>query len=232
MEQDGGKSHLSSAVSAPYRWPRRSHPTRQARQDGLDVYGEGADDHRSVEPYIPRNISKASVCRTPVEVQPALLGASSISILSSIVAILVSSRRRAPRPRSPRPSPPLAPANSRNQTATRAGKQKRLSSRTAAGSNGVLRVAEVGQGREAQSRTQWRDGKGWKARARWGAYKRWLATNPGCISISAKLRTASVSQCRAIRTLAGVITVQALRVWRSESSALRLSFTGAGGQQV
>ena len=28
--------------------------------------------------------------------------------------------------------------------------------------NGVLRVAEVGQGREAQSRTQRRDGKGWK----------------------------------------------------------------------
>eukprot|EP01043_Picozoa_sp_COSAG02_P094595 COSAG02_NODE_31017_length_540_cov_7.748299_1_plen_99_part_10 len=39
------------------------------------------------------------------------------------------------------------------------------------------------------------------------------------ISISAKLRTASVSQCRAIRTLAGVITVQALRVRHSESSA-------------
>ena len=48
----------------------------------------------------------------------------------------------------------------------------------------MLRVAEVGQGREAQSRTQWRDGKGWKARARWGAYKRRIATNPGCISIS------------------------------------------------
>ena len=42
-----------------------------------------------------------------------------------------------------------------------------------AGSNGVLRVAEVGQGREAQSRTQRWDGQGWKARARWGAYKRW-----------------------------------------------------------
>ena len=50
--------------------------------------------------------------------------------------------------------------------------------------------------------------------------------------LSAKWRTASVSQCRAIRTLAGVITVQALRVWRSESSALRLSSTGGGGQQV
>jgi hypothetical protein len=32
--------------------------------------------------------------------------------------------------------------------------------------------------------------------------------------------------------LAGVITVQALRVRRSESSALRVLSTGAGGQQV
>ena len=91
--------------------------SRQARQDGRDVQGDGADEHRSVEPYIARNISKASVCRTPVEVQPALLGASSISILSAIVAISVHSKRRPPRPRLLSPSSPFPARHPQTQRA-------------------------------------------------------------------------------------------------------------------
>jgi hypothetical protein len=167
------------------------------------------------------------------EVRPVLISTSSISILSSIVAISVASKSRPIQlPLSPLLPPPSLRAANTTQRATTG--RKRQSRRTAAGSNGVLRVAEVGQGwegavQDAAPVVGW---EGLEARVRWSAQKRWLATNPGCISISAKWRTASVSQCRAIRTLASVITVQALRVRRSESSALRLSSTGAGGQQV
>jgi len=73
---------------------RRSPPAPQARQDGLDVPGEGADEHRSVEPYTVRNTSRISVCRTPVEHQAVLFSTSSLGILSSVVAISVTSRRR------------------------------------------------------------------------------------------------------------------------------------------
>jgi hypothetical protein len=157
----------------------------------------------------------------------------SISILSSIVG-----RSRWPRKVAHRNFPcprclhHLA-CGSQHHAASRNGTQtdspdahSRIERRAARGGGGT------GVGGRSPGRSASGGMGGLEARVRWSAQKRWLATNPGCISISAKWRTASVSQCRAIRTLASVITVQALRVRRSESSALRLSSTGAGGQQV
>ena len=98
------------------------------------------------------------MCRTWVEVQPRLSSVSSISISSSIVAISVASKSRPSQLplllclrhlACGQPTPDSEPQQGTN----------RQSRCAAAGSNGVLRVVEVGQGREAQSRTQRRDGR-------------------------------------------------------------------------
>ena len=47
MEQGGSKSHLSSYERRPGRWRRRTPPARDARQDGQDGLGDGANEHRS-----------------------------------------------------------------------------------------------------------------------------------------------------------------------------------------
>ena len=72
------------------------------------------------ESHTTRQFRRSFVCIAPVYVQAVLLSTSSIGIVSSVVAISVTSKRRW-RPRSSVPA--LAPANSRNQTATRAGRQ-------------------------------------------------------------------------------------------------------------
>eukprot|EP01043_Picozoa_sp_COSAG02_P031783 COSAG02_NODE_2090_length_9866_cov_9.396642_8_plen_73_part_00 len=46
MEQGRGKSHLSSAVSAPCRRRRRTPPDRDGRQNGQEGQVDGADEHR------------------------------------------------------------------------------------------------------------------------------------------------------------------------------------------
>jgi len=53
---------------------------------------DGAYEHRSVEPYIFRNICKDSVCRTRVEHQEVSFSISLISILSSVVVISITSK--------------------------------------------------------------------------------------------------------------------------------------------
>jgi hypothetical protein len=50
MEQGGGNSHLSSTVSAPCRWRRRTPPGREARQGGRDGREDGADEQRPSQP--------------------------------------------------------------------------------------------------------------------------------------------------------------------------------------
>ena len=60
-----------------------------------------------VESHIDGRFSSMRVCSVSAEVQPVLISTSLISILSSIVAISVISRRRPPRPRSPPAGPPL-----------------------------------------------------------------------------------------------------------------------------
>jgi len=141
---------------------RRSPPAPQARQDGLDVQGEGADEHRSVEPYAVRNTSRISVCRTPVEHQAILFSTSSLGILSSVVAISVTSKRRPPRPRSPPRSPPLAPADTQHNTASRSGRQ--TDSLNAQQPDRTACCAPRGRdgGGRASSSKCWRDGRGWK----------------------------------------------------------------------
>ena len=79
--------------------------SQQARQDGLDVPGEGADEHQSVEPHVARNTNKASVCRIHVQLQVVVFSNSSIRFMSSVVVISMASRRRPSRPCSPPPSP-------------------------------------------------------------------------------------------------------------------------------
>jgi len=60
-----------------------------------------------VAAHIAPCISSVVICLTQVELQMVLISTVSTSILSSVVAILVASKRRPQRPRSPRPSPPL-----------------------------------------------------------------------------------------------------------------------------
>ncbi len=79
--------------------------SQQARQDGLDVPGEGADEHQSVEPHVTRNTNKASICRIHVRLQVVVFSNSSIRFMSSVVVISMASRRRPSRPCSPPPSP-------------------------------------------------------------------------------------------------------------------------------
>ena len=151
---------------------------RQARQDGRDVQGDGADEHRSVEPYIARNISKASICsRTPVEVQPALLGASSISILSAIVAISVHSKRRPPRSPLALSVLALSCAPSANTTRTRGRRSGRQLIHTAAGSNGALRAAGPGKVAAVRRGTAVEAGRE-SGRSGFGALKRHPAHDP------------------------------------------------------
>ena len=59
------------------------------------------------ESHTARKFRRISVCLAPVDVQVMLFSISCISILSSVVAMSVTSKRRPPRPFSPRPSPPL-----------------------------------------------------------------------------------------------------------------------------
>ena len=75
------------------------------------------------ESHTARKFRRRSVCLAPVDVQVMLFSISSISILSSVVAISVTSKRRPPRPRSPPRSPPLAPADTQHNTASRSGRQ-------------------------------------------------------------------------------------------------------------
>ena len=60
-----------------------------------------------VEPHIAGRFSSMKVCSASAEVPLVLLSTSLISILSSVVAISVSSKRRPPRPRAPLLSLPL-----------------------------------------------------------------------------------------------------------------------------
>ena len=82
-----------------------------------------------VAPHIAPCISSVVICLTQVELQMVLISTVSTSILSSVVAILVASKRRPQRPRSPRPSPPLhLQTAATKQLAAR--KANRLSRRT------------------------------------------------------------------------------------------------------
>ena len=60
-----------------------------------------------VEPHIAGRFSSMHICYAYAEVPLVLLSTSLISILSSVVAISVSSKRRPPRPRAPLLSLPL-----------------------------------------------------------------------------------------------------------------------------
>ena len=60
-----------------------------------------------VDPYISEQVTGMQIRSTPAEFPLVLLSTSSISILSSIVAMSMASTRRPPRPRSPLASPPL-----------------------------------------------------------------------------------------------------------------------------
>ena len=73
------------------------------------------------KPYIARNISEESVCRTLVELQAVLFSSSSISILSSIEEISMASRSATRRAHLLSPSLALTCAPSANTTRTRAG---------------------------------------------------------------------------------------------------------------
>jgi hypothetical protein len=126
-------------------------PTRQARPDGLDGQGDGADEHRAVEPYISRDISEGCVCRTRVEVLPVLSSVFSISILSSIVAISVASKSRPSQlPLPPLPPPPsLRAANTRQPDIT--GHKQTVKARS---SRIKRRAARGGGGRGARGTVQ------------------------------------------------------------------------------
>jgi hypothetical protein len=122
------------------------------------------------------------VCRTRVEVQPVLFSIFSISISSSIVAISVASNCRPPQlPLSPLPpSPSLRAANTRQPAVT--GHKQTVQMR----SSRIKRRAACGGGGTGARGTVQDAAAGWEgmeARVRWGAYKRRIATNPGCISI-------------------------------------------------
>ena len=60
-----------------------------------------------VDSHIAGRFSSRSVCVAQVEVQPMLFGTFSFSILSSVVAISMTSKGRPRQPRSPPLSPPL-----------------------------------------------------------------------------------------------------------------------------
>ena len=75
-----------------------------------------------VESHIAGRFSSMRVCSVAAEVQPVLISTSLISILSSIVAISVISRRRPPRPRPLGPPLDLRTAKT-TQRAARVDKQ-------------------------------------------------------------------------------------------------------------
>ena len=86
-------------------------------------------------------LSSVYVCMNPVDFQPALLGAFSISILV-VRRRDVGDLEKTPTTTLLDPSvPALAPVNSRNQTATRVGKQTVSRSAQQAGSNGLRHAA-------------------------------------------------------------------------------------------
>ena len=60
-----------------------------------------------VEPHIAGRKADINLCIYPVEVQALLLSVFSVSVLPSDVVIPTASKRRPPRRRSTRPSPPL-----------------------------------------------------------------------------------------------------------------------------
>ena len=101
------------------------------------------------ESHTARKFRKISVCPAPVDVQVMLFSISSISILSSVVAMSVTSKRRPPRPCSRRPSPPLHLRTAATKQLHAQGQKTVSFSTRQAGSNGLLRarVAEGGQRR-------------------------------------------------------------------------------------
>ena len=77
MGQGGGNSHLSSCGSSSTQWRRRTPPARDARQDGLDGRGDGADEHRSRRAahrrIVRQRIRLKIRGRSPADVVPLLL---------------------------------------------------------------------------------------------------------------------------------------------------------------
>ena len=101
-----------------------------------------------VDPYISEQVTGMQIRSTPAEFPLVLLSTSSISILSSIVAMSMASTRRPPRPRSPLASPPLHLRTAKTTQLPTRGTNGQ-SNRTAAGSNGLLRAAVAESGRHA-----------------------------------------------------------------------------------
>ena len=80
-----------------------------------------------------------------------LFSISSINILSSVLAISVTSKRRPHRPRSPRPSPPLHLRTAATKQLPAQGQKTVSFSTQQAGSNGLLRAAGSGKAAAARS---------------------------------------------------------------------------------
>jgi len=106
-----------------------------------------------VEPHIAGRFSSIKVCSASAEVPLVLLSTSLISILSSVVAISVISRRRPPRPRAPLLSPPLAlrttattqraAAGCKRTTDPHSSRIERPAARAGAGEGGQRRARAV-----------------------------------------------------------------------------------------
>ena len=104
-----------------------------------------------VESHIAGRFSSMQICSVSAEVQPVLISTSLISILSSIVAISVISRRRPPRPRSPPAGPPLD-----LRTAKTTQRAARVDKRTADPHSGRIErpAARAGAGEGGQRRAR------------------------------------------------------------------------------
>ena len=77
-----------------------------------------------VEPHTAGRFSSIQVCYASAEVPLVLLSTSLISILSSVVAISVSSKRRPPRPRAPLLSLPLDVQTAKTTQRAAAGRKR------------------------------------------------------------------------------------------------------------
>ena len=98
------------------------------------------------ESHTARKFRKISVCPAPVDVQVMLFSISSISILSSVVAMSVTSKGRPPRPCSRHPSPPLHLRAIRKHNAHSHRGTKSQLNHIAAGLNGIARGGGRGGG--------------------------------------------------------------------------------------